>query len=108
MRERKRLLEIRSDAFLALPGGLGTLEELLEMWVGRVLGMHAKPVVVLDPDGLFAHLRAQVDELVRRGFVRPAARNALGWANTVDAALDLLEAGVPQSRAAASPIAGAS
>ncbi|WP_239396604.1 TIGR00730 family Rossman fold protein, partial [Frankia sp. CiP3] len=80
MRERKRLLEIRSDAFLALPGGLGTLEELLEMWVGRVLGMHAKPVVVLDPDGLFAHLRAQVDELVRRGFVRPAARNALGWA----------------------------
>lgn len=107
MRERKRLLEIRSDAFLALPGGLGTLEELLEMWVGRVLGMHAKPVVVLDPDGLFAHLRAQVDELVRRGFVRPAARNALGWANTVEAALDLLEAGVPQSRAAASPIAGA-
>ncbi|WP_322749154.1 MULTISPECIES: TIGR00730 family Rossman fold protein [unclassified Frankia] len=94
MRERKALLEIRSDAFLALPGGLGTIEELLEVWVARSLGMHAKPVVVLDPSGLFTHLRAQVAELVGRGFVRPAARDALGWADTVAAALDMLEAGV--------------
>ncbi|WP_131745438.1 TIGR00730 family Rossman fold protein [Frankia sp. Cppng1_Ct_nod] len=96
MRDRKGLLDARADAFLALPGGLGTLEELLEVWVARSLGMHAKPVVLLDPDGLFAHLRAQVDELVRRGFVRRAARDALGWAATVGGALDLLEAGVAQ------------
>src|SRR5881409_2334810 len=61
MRTRKGLMDDRSDAFLTLPGGLGTLEELLEVWVARILRMHDKPVVVLDPDGVFAHLRAQID-----------------------------------------------
>src|SRR4051812_14080362 len=49
MRERKALMDDRADAFIALAGGLGTLEELLEIWVARVLGLHSKPVVVLDP-----------------------------------------------------------
>ena len=53
MRERKRLMDDRADAFLALPGGLGTLEELLEVWTSASLGMHGKPVVVLDVDGFF-------------------------------------------------------
>ena len=60
-----------------LPGGLGTLEELLEIWVSRTLGMHAKPVVVLDPDGVFDPLRAQVDLLVEGGFVREGAQAAV-------------------------------
>lgn len=94
MRERKALMDERADAFLALPGGLGTLEELLEVWVSRILGLHDKPVVVLDPDGLFAPLREQVDALVERGYARPAAREAIGWAVGVEGALDLLEAGV--------------
>ncbi len=51
MRERKAVMEERSDAFLALPGGLGTLEELFEVWTARSLALHDKPVVVLDPDG---------------------------------------------------------
>src|ERR1044071_9143757 len=54
MRVRKGEMDRRADAFLTLPGGIGTLEELLEIWVGRVLRMHQKPVVVLDPDGMFA------------------------------------------------------
>ena len=94
MRERKGLMDARADAFIALAGGLGTLEELLEIWVGRILGVHDKPVVVLDPHGLFALLRAQVDELVAQRFVRTDARDALVWAETVDEALDLVEAGV--------------
>jgi uncharacterized protein (TIGR00730 family) len=94
MRTRKRLMDERSDAFIALPGGLGTLEELFEVWVARSLGMHDKPVVAIDADGLFAPLRAQVDLLVERGFVRPAAVAALQWAGGVEEALDLVEAGL--------------
>ena len=92
MRTRKGLMDSRSDAFLTLPGGLGTLEELLEVWEARFLGMHAKPVVALDPEGLFAPLRAQVDALVDKGFVRRSAADALRWTSTVDEALDAIEA----------------
>jgi uncharacterized protein (TIGR00730 family) len=90
MRERKSVMDARSDAFLALPGGLGTLEELLEVWVARTLGLHDKPVVALDPDGVFADLRRQVSGLVDRGFVRPQASAALVWAQTVEEALDAI------------------
>jgi hypothetical protein len=92
MRTRKGLMDARSDAFLTLPGGLGTLEELLEVWVARFLGMHAKPVVALDPDGLFAPLREQVEVMVKQGFVRPPAVAALTWTSTVEEALDAVEA----------------
>lgn len=91
MRVRKGLMDERSDAFLTLPGGLGTLEELLEVWVARFLGMHDKPVVALDPDGLFVPLRQQVEILVEKGFVRRAAADALVWAANVEDALDAVE-----------------
>ena len=94
MRTRKGLMDARSDAFLALPGGLGTLEELLEVWVARSLGMHVKPVVALDVDGLYAPLQAQVALLAERGFVRRPAVSALQWAGSVGEALDLVEAGL--------------
>ena len=94
MRTRKGLMDARSDAFLTLAGGIGTLEELFEVWVARTLGMHVKPVVVLDADGLYAPLRAQLDLMVERGFVRPAAMDALAWTSTVDEALDAVEAGL--------------
>src|SRR3954453_15552823 len=92
MRIRKGLMDAHTDAFLPLPGGLGTLEELLEVWVARFLGMHDKPVVALDPDGLFAPLREQVDVLVQKGFVRRESAEALTWAETVPEAFDALEA----------------
>ena len=94
MRTRKRTMEERADAFLALPGGIGTLEELFEMWVARSLGLHAKPVVALDVDGLYAPLRLQIDVMADRGFVRAPAVAALQWASTVDEALDLVEVGL--------------
>ena len=98
MRTRKGLMDSRSDAFLTLPGGLGTLEELTEVWVSRFLGMHAKPVVAIDLDGLYAPLRAQVDLMVERGFVRVEAASALQWASTAGEAFDLIEAGVKRPR----------
>ncbi len=98
MRARKGVMDARSDAFLTLPGGLGTLEELLEIWVSRTLAMHGKPVVVLDPDGLYDPLRAQVDLLVERGFVRDGARDAIAWVTTVAEAFDALEAELADAR----------
>jgi len=95
MRSRKGEMDRRADAFLTLPGGVGTVEELMEIWVSRVLLMHDKPVVVLDPDGVFAPLREQVDLLVRRGFARPSVRDAITWVTTVAAAFDALERHTP-------------
>lgn len=94
MRVRKGLMDSRSQAFLALPGGLGTLEELFEVWTARTLGMHTKPVVVLDTDGLYAPLREQISLMVERGFVRPAAVDALVWTASVGEALDAVELGL--------------
>jgi uncharacterized protein (TIGR00730 family) len=91
MRARKGEMDRRCDAFVCLPGGLGTLEELFEIWVSHTLGMHAKPIVVLDPDEVFAPLRAQVDSLVDSGFVRAPARHVVQWASTATQALDLID-----------------
>lgn len=92
MRERKALMDAHSDAFLALPGGLGTLEELLEVWVGRTLGMHRKPVVVLDPWGDFADLRTLVAGLLDREMVRKEAAEDVTWTDSVDLAFDAIDA----------------
>jgi uncharacterized protein (TIGR00730 family) len=94
MRERKRAMDERADAFLALPGGIGTLEELFEVWTARSLGMHDKPVVVLDPDGFYAPLWRYLDELEQHGFVRAAALATLRRVTTVDEALAALTAAV--------------
>ncbi|MFN8075963.1 MAG: TIGR00730 family Rossman fold protein [Kineosporiaceae bacterium] len=92
MRERKGRMDAAADAFLALPGGLGTLEELLEVWVARTLGMHDKPIVVLDPEGVYRGLAALVDDLVGAGFVRRPAAAVLDWATDAEQAFDLLQA----------------
>lgn len=94
MRVRKGLMDERSDAFLTLPGGLGTLEELTEVWTSKFLGMHSKPVVAVDLHGLFAPLRDQVALMVERGFVRKQAADALQWASSVEEAFDLIEEGL--------------
>ena len=91
MRARKGEMDRRCDAFICLPGGLGTLEELLEIWVSHTLGMHAKPVVVLDPGGHYAPLWAYLEELRERGFVRQSALDVLVRVSDVDAAFAALE-----------------
>lgn len=73
MRERKQVMEDRSDAFLALPGGIGTLEELFETWTAGYLGMHDKPVVMLDPYGHYDGLLEWLAGLVESGYVHPLA-----------------------------------
>ncbi|HET7408045.1 MAG TPA: TIGR00730 family Rossman fold protein [Mycobacteriales bacterium] len=95
MRRRKGEMDRRSDAFLTLPGGIGTLEELTEVWVAHTLRMHVKPVVVLDPDGLFDPLREQVTRLVDLGFARASVWGAVSWVHSVDDAFAALEGPAP-------------
>lgn len=70
MHERKRLMAEHSDAFLALPGGIGTLEELFEVWTWRQLGYHDKPLGLLNTDGYYDQLLAFVAHTATAGFLR--------------------------------------
>jgi len=74
MHERKALMEDLADAFVALPGGLGTLDELFEILTWAQLGMHNKPCGLLDVDGYFKPLLAWLDHATSEGFVRPEHR----------------------------------
>jgi uncharacterized protein (TIGR00730 family) len=99
MRERKRLMDHRSDAFLALPGGIGTLEEFFEVWTAGSIGLHDKPVLVLDPEGFYRPLWTYLESLVDDGFVRQAALDRLHRVSTVDeafAVLALLDKAAPR------------
>jgi uncharacterized protein (TIGR00730 family) len=71
MHERKKLMFERSDAFVALPGGIGTLEELVEQMTWAQLGQHDKPIVVADVEGFWAPLRALLDHMRAEAFIRP-------------------------------------
>lgn len=73
MRERKALMESKADAFIALPGGYGTLEELLEIITLRQLGVHNKPIAAVNTNGFYSGLEAQFDETVRQGFAKSEA-----------------------------------
>ena len=84
VRWSNRELDERSDAFLVLPGGIGTLEEMFEMWTSRVLGVHVRPVVVLDPDAFFDGLWTFLDGVRDAGFVRQQALDVPVRARTVD------------------------
>ncbi|MCT9932611.1 TIGR00730 family Rossman fold protein [Planotetraspora sp. A-T 1434] len=98
MRERKGVMDARSDAFLVLPGGIGTLEELFEIWTSRVLGLHERPLVVLDPWGLYAPLRELVEGMYDQGFTRANVFDAISWTTTVEEAFELLEKAAPHLR----------
>jgi len=91
MRERKAEMDRRADAFLTLPGGLGTLEELLEIWASRSLQMHSKPIVILDPWGDFHGLRELFTTLTRGGFVRDNVELLPIWTTSTDEAMIAIE-----------------
>jgi uncharacterized protein (TIGR00730 family) len=92
--ERKTVMIDRSDAFLVLPGGLGTLDELFEVWTTATLDLHAKPMVLLDDGGFYAGLMTWLDGLVEQRFVSSTALARVLLATDVGSALDAIEAAV--------------
>jgi uncharacterized protein (TIGR00730 family) len=93
MAARKNLMIEKADAFLVLPGGLGTLDELFEVWTTATLAVHTKPVVLLDAGGFYAGLTHWLRTLVPTGFVRPDALDLLTVVESVPAAFDAIERG---------------
>lgn len=97
MHERKALMADMSDGFLALPGGLGTLDELFEIWTWAQLGEHQKPVAILNVNGFFDPLLAYLDHVVEEGFIKPAHRDMLIVHETADEVLDAMTSYDPPS-----------
>lgn len=90
MRERKRLMEERSDGFITLPGGIGTLEELFETWTGGFLGEHGKPMALVNHRGFYDPVLDWLRGLVATGFVKQSALDTLVVTEDARAALDYL------------------
>ncbi|MCG5469039.1 TIGR00730 family Rossman fold protein [Micromonospora sp. LAH09] len=91
MASRKTLMIEKSDAFLTLPGGLGTLDELFEVWTTATLALHTKPMVLIDTDGFYRPLLDWLDSLADQHFLKTAGRNLLTVTTTVPEALKALE-----------------
>lgn len=98
MHERKALMAELSDGFVALPGGIGTLEELFEAVTWAQLGIHAKPCGILDVNGYYRGLLDFLDAMVREGFVREGNRSLFVVADDAVDLLDRLEAWQPPDR----------
>lgn len=91
MRERKRIMEERADAFVALPGGIGTLEELSEILVSRSLNRHAKPVVLVNQDGFYDDLLRFFDRMTRENFKSPGLARVMRVVTEIEAVWSALK-----------------
>lgn len=91
MRERKRIMAERADAFVTLPGGIGTLEEVSEIMVERGLAMHSKPLVILNQDGYYDGLLTFLDRMIAENFKSAGFKDLIGVAETVDEIWPLLD-----------------
>ena len=89
MHTRKALMAERSDAFLILPGGFGTMEEMFEVLAWQTLDLHRKPIVLLNTAGFYDALLAWMDDAVEAGMLRPESRAVLQEARSVDEMLTL-------------------
>jgi uncharacterized protein (TIGR00730 family) len=84
MHERKAVMAELADAFIALPGGIGTFEELFEVYTWAQLGLHRKPLGLLDVAGYYEPLTEMLDHAVARGFLRPETRSMLRCEDSLD------------------------
>ena len=89
MHERKAAMAERGDAFLVLPGGIGTMEEFFEVWTWAMLGSHSKPVGVVNTAGYYDLMIQFADQMVENGFLKPKYRQLMLTAETPEQALDL-------------------
>lgn len=87
MHERKKVMLYNADAIVVLPGGMGSLDELFEAITWRQLGLHAKPILILNIDGYWEPLRTLISHIVDQEFASTDIHDALIWVDTVDDAL---------------------
>ena len=99
MHERKAMMTELCDAFIALPGGIGTLDELFEAWSWNALGYHAKPFALLNVGGFWDDLVGLADHITETGFMSPARRAQLLVASDVGDAIDRLDAAIGATEA---------
>jgi uncharacterized protein (TIGR00730 family) len=92
MHTRKRMMFDLSEAFIVLPGGMGTLDETFEIITWRQLGMHDKPIILLNHEQYWDPFLGLVDHVIGNGFARPAARQLFSVASSIGRLFDLLEA----------------
>jgi len=90
MRTRKAKIEDLSDAFIALPGGIGTLEEFFEIWVRSYLKFHSKPIAVCDPVGFYDPLRTALDHLAEHNFMKTGQAELVSWCKDIPSTLDAI------------------
>lgn len=90
LRERKQMMDDRASAFIALAGGFGTLEELLEIMTLRQLGYHSKPIIIVNTDGFYDPMLAQFDRLFELRFTAERHRQLYAVVGDAAAALDLI------------------
>lgn len=95
LRERKAVMDARSDAFIALPGGYGTLEELLEIITLKQLKYHHKPIVILNVNHFYDQLQAQFQFLIDHGFAKPECQKLYYVTETVTDALQYIDSYTP-------------
>jgi uncharacterized protein (TIGR00730 family) len=91
MHTRKRMMVERSDAFVVLPGGMGTLDETFEVLTWKQLGLHDKPIVIVDVDGYWQPLIGLIEHMIGAGFCRAANRSLFTVVNSVGDVLTALE-----------------
>ena len=92
MHERKKVMLMNADAVVVLPGGAGSLDEFFEVLTWAQLGLHAKPVVVLDVEGYWEPLRALLEHVVDQGFAGESLHGLIHWAEDVPGLEAVLEA----------------
>ncbi len=96
MRERKAQMDARSDAFIALPGGFGTIEELMEIITLKQLRYHSKPIVILNIGGYFDHLLQQINTIISQQFAKSGCLELFYVTGNVRRALDYIRDYVPE------------
>jgi uncharacterized protein (TIGR00730 family) len=101
MHERKKQMFKRSDGFVTLSGGLGTLDETFEVITWRLLGIHDKPIVIVNSDGYWSHFIELVEKVIQEGFAHASSRDLFAVVESVDEVLPAIASMAPSRAAAA-------
>ena len=101
MHERKKVMVMNADAIVVMPGGAGTLDEFFEVLTWRQLGLHAKPIVLMDVNGFWAPLTGLIDHVIGQGFADRSLADFVQIGGSAEAAVTLLRAALADTMPAA-------